>query len=106
MEKIKIGKNEFDLVVNGVTEREKTRSFAISSNATYADIETAFADVSSIQYLSDAGEILASYQDGVSVKTIKRDYESGTYTIDISTDAVVAEIKSLRDMITALQTQK
>ncbi len=101
MEKIKIGTTEYELIVNGITEREKSRTFTITSEAPYAEIEEAFADTSNIQVLSEIGEVLTAYMDGVGLKSIKRDYEAGTYTVDVSTDAMVAELKAIRAMLTA-----
>ena len=101
MEKIKIGTQEFELIVNGITEREKSRTFTAASNAPYAEIEEAFADTSNVQVLSETGEVLTAYLDGVGLKSIKRDYEAGTYTIDVSTDAMVAELKAIKAMIAA-----
>lgn len=100
MEKIKIGTKEFELIVNGITEREKSRTFTIDSEAPYAEIEEAFADTSNIQVLSGTGEVLTAYLDGVGLKSIKRDYEASTYTVDVSTDAMVAELKAIRAMLT------
>ncbi len=101
MERIKIGNKEYELAVNGIAESEKNRVFTIESDAPYAEIEEAFADTSNIQVLSETGEILTAYLDGVGLKSIKRDYEADTYTIDISTDAMVAELKAIRAMLTA-----
>lgn len=101
MEKIKIGTQEYELAVNGITEREKSRTFTIASDAPYTEIEEAFVDASNVQVLSESGEVLTAYLDGVGLKSIKRDYEVGTYTIDVSTDAMVAELKAIRAMLTA-----
>jgi hypothetical protein len=99
MEKIKIGTNEYELVVNGITDREKSREFTVKSEAPYADVEAAFADVSNIQCLAESGEVLAGYYDGVGLKTIKKDYEAGTYTIVVSTDAMTAELKAIKEAL-------
>ena len=102
MEKIKIGTNIFDIPPMGIIENTKRRSFVILSDLPYADIETAFIDVSNIQYFSEAGEQLATYMDGISVKTITKDLEAGTYTIETGIDAVEAELKQLREQVAAL----
>ncbi|HHV10419.1 MAG TPA: hypothetical protein GXX75_09110 [Clostridiales bacterium] len=101
MEKIKIGTNEFELVVNGITDRDKSRSFTIASEAQYAEIEAAFADTSNIKVVSEGGEVLTAYLDGVGLKSIRRDYEAGTYTIEVSTDAMVVELKEIRALLAA-----
>ena len=98
---LKIGTSEFTLTLNGVTEREKSRIFTIESEATYTEIESAFSDVSSVQCCLESGTVIASYLDGISVKSIKRDYDSGIYTIEISTDAVITELRALKALITS-----
>ena len=93
MEKIKINNQLFDLVPMGINISEKSMSITISSALDYSALETAFSDVSSIEHQSEAGELLATYLDGVAVKSISRDIESGTYTVVISTDAVAKALK-------------
>lgn len=102
MEKIKIGTNLFDIPPMGIIENSKRRSFVILSDLPYADIETAFADVSHIEYCSESGELLVSYMDGISTKTIAKDLETGTYTVEIGIDAVEAELKQLRAQVAVL----
>ncbi len=99
MEKIKIGTNEYELVVNGITDREKNREFTIKTDAPYEEVEAAFTDVSNIQCLSSDGEVLAGFYDGVGLKSIKKDFEAGTYTIVVSTDAMTADLKAIKEML-------
>lgn len=94
MEKIKANNQLFDLVPMGINIGEKSMSITLSSSLTSAGIETAFTEVSSIEHQSEGGELLATYLDGVAVKSISRDIESGTYTIVISTDAVAKALKT------------
>lgn len=102
MEKIKLNNREFELVPMGIKETDKRRSFTISTDLAYSTIEKSFTDVSNIQYLSESGEVLAAYLDGVSTKSITKDLEDVTYTIVISTDTVEAELKQLRAQVAAL----
>ncbi|MDF2907138.1 MAG: hypothetical protein K0R34_2459 [Herbinix sp.] len=102
METIKINNQTFELIPMGIAQSEKRRTFTIVSGLPFTDIETAFSDVSSIQHYSESGELLVSYMDGISVKTISKDLEAGTYIIDIGIDAVEAELKQLRAQVAAL----
>jgi hypothetical protein len=102
MEKIIISGTSFNLVPMGISQTEKKRSFTISSELTYDEIEVAFSDVSNIRYTSEADEILKVFMDGISVKTISKDFENSTYIIEISIDAVEAELKQLRTQVAAL----
>lgn len=99
MEKIKIGTYEYELVVNGVTDREKSREFVIKTDASYPEIEAAFSDISNIQCLAESGEVLAGYYDGVGLNSIKKDFEAGTYAIVVSTDAMTAELKAIKEAL-------
>lgn len=101
MEKIKIEANEYELVVNGITESDKSRTFTVKSDADYTEIEEVFSDISNIQCVSESGEVLAGYYDGVGLKSITRDYEAGTYTVVVSTDAMTAELKLIKEMLEA-----
>lgn len=102
MEKIKVNNREFELAPMGIKETDKRRSFTISTDLACSTIEKSFTDVSNIQYLSESGEVLAAYLDGVGTKSITKDLEDGTYTIVISTDTVEAELKQLRAQVAAL----
>ena len=93
MEKIRINGNTFDLIPMGISQSEKKRSFTIIADS---DIETAFANVGKIEHLSEGGEVLATYLDGVAVKSISKDLESGTYTVTIGTDAIERELARLQ----------
>ncbi len=91
-EKIKLSNGtEFDLAVMGIAASEKKLSFIFASELTYAEIEAIFLDpenYSTIQYLSESGDVLVTYADCVSLKGMAKDIENGTYTVTLSTDAV------------------
>lgn len=103
MEKVKIKENVFDLLPMGIKESNKQRELIIASELPYSDIELAFADVTSIQYLSETDEILISYLDGVKLKSISKDFENSTYTIAISTDPVEMKLKEMQAQIDELK---
>lgn len=103
MEKIKIKENLFDLLPMGIKENNKQREFIIASELSYSNIELAFSDVTSIQYLSEADEVLISYLDGVKLKSISKDFENGTYAITISTDPVEMKLKEMQAQIDELK---
>lgn len=103
MEKIKLS-NEvtFDLQPMGIDIKEKSKSFVVSSELTPTEIETAFTDVSTITHLSEVGETLATYYDGIGLKSVKHDVENNTYTIEISTDAILRKMQQMQAQIDAL----
>ena len=94
MEKLKIGNTEFNLIPMGISEKEKSRSFTIEANS-YAEVDQAFSDVSKITViLEDNSE--AVYLDCVKVISII-DHKDGTYTVEVSTDAVERKITNLQE---------
>ena len=100
MEKIKLSNDQlFEIIPMGISSSDKKRVLIISSDLQYANIETAFLNVDRIEYLSESGEVLAVYTDGVSVKTISKDIENGTYTIEIGTDAVERHLRIINTQI-------
>jgi hypothetical protein len=99
MERIRINNQEFNLIPMGITTSDKKRSFTISSTLPYADIETAFSNVDRIEYLSDSGEVLATYVDGVALKSLSRDIENGTYTAEIGIDTVEKKLQSMSSQV-------
>ena len=100
MEKIKVNSQTFNLVPNGISSINKQRSFTITSSLTYTEIESAFSDVSRIEYLSEIDEVLNTYLDGVSLKSLSKDIDSGTYMAVIGVDA----IERYMNTITSAQT--
>lgn len=105
MEKIRLNEQIFNLAPMGIKTTEKKRSFTFTSELSFSEIETAFTNVSNIQYLSDIDEILAIYSDGVSVKSISKDVENRTYTVEISVDAVERKIETSEVQRKSLQEQ-
>ena len=102
MEKIKINEIEFELIPMGINSTDKIRSIEVYSNMSFSNIETAFADVSHIEYLTETGDVLATYLDGVGLKSITKNLDTGTYIVIISIDAVEAELRHLRAQVAAL----
>jgi hypothetical protein len=102
MEKIRVNNNIFDLLPMGIVENGKSRSFTISTGLSNDAILTAISDVSNIEYLSETGEVLQTYLDGVKAKSITNHLD-GTYTIEISIDAVEMQLQDLQAQIDALK---
>ena len=102
MEKIRISGHTFDLIPMGISSGDKKRSYTISTVLSHSEVETAFTDVDKIEHLSETGEVLTTYLDGVSTKTITHDLENGTYTIVVGVDAVERELTTLREAIEVL----
>jgi hypothetical protein len=100
MEKIKVNGQEFDLIPMGISSSDKRRCFTISTLLSPSEIETAFADVSNIQYVSEEGEVLRAYLDCVSLKGYTRDIGAGTYTVELSTDAVEKRLQEITSGLT------
>jgi hypothetical protein len=113
MEKIKIGSTEFDLVPMGISEdaQSKTRSFKVVKIMEFDDMRTAILEgVTQIDHIGNDGNISNSYMDCVSLKRLAAEYGTeidvepqNTYTIVLSTDASISEIRALQSQITALQ---
>jgi hypothetical protein len=102
MEKIRISNTEFDLIPMGINSTEKVRSITISTSLPHDEIVSALSDVSTITYLSEAGEILQTYLDGVKAKSITNHLD-GTYTIEISIDPIERQLADLQAQIDALK---
>jgi hypothetical protein len=79
----------------GISGDSKLRNYTISSALTHQQILDGFNDVSAIQYLSEADEVLTTYLDGVSAKTVTQDMENGTFTIAVSIDPVERALKDM-----------
>lgn len=99
MEKIKLDNGiEFDIVPMGIETNtfNKTRKFKFISELVYGEIEGSFniENISRIEYLSVADELLKTYTDCINLKMIakefNKEYEDGKFA-----DAyiVVLEIK-------------
>jgi hypothetical protein len=98
MEKLKIGNNTFDLVPMGISEDtiRKTRSFTVSKSMDFEAMRTAvLSGMSRIDHIGNDGTVVNTYMDCIALKTILVN-EEGTYTITLSTDASLTEIKALQ----------
>jgi hypothetical protein len=108
MEKIKLSNEAiFEIIPLGITslDIQKRRSFSFKSDLPYDEIEANFKNsdnIASIQYLSEADEVLMTYADCVSLKIISKNIETGVYTAECSTDAVELQIKQMQAQIAAL----
>jgi hypothetical protein len=102
MEKIKINNVEFALLPMGIAETDKLRSFIVSTTLTNDEILSAISNISVIEYISESGEVLQTYLDGVKAKSIINHLD-GTYTIEISIDAIERQLADLQAQIDALR---
>jgi hypothetical protein len=102
MEKIKANNTEFNLSPMGILETEKTRSFIVSTDLPNNEILTAISNVSTLEYLSETGEVLRTYLDGVKTNSITNHLD-GTYTIEISIDPIERQLADLQAQIDALK---
>jgi hypothetical protein len=102
MEKIKINNVEFALLPMGIAETDKLRSFIVSTTLKNDEILSAISNISVIEYISESGEVLQTYLDGVKAKSIINHLD-GTYTIEISIDAIERQLADLQAQIDALR---
>ncbi len=104
MEKLKIGTQEFDLVPMGIYEdtQRKTRSFKVVENMEFEELRaTVRIGLNQIDHIGNDDKIANSYMDCISLKSILIT-EEGTYTITLSTDANLREIRDLKSQIDAV----
>lgn len=108
MEKFKFGTNEFDVVPNGVAnkEAEKARLYYFKSSLTTTEVEeilSNYDNISNIQYIAENGDVLAIHTDCVKCKTVTKDLETGICIAKFSTDATERELTVLREKVAALE---
>jgi hypothetical protein len=105
MEKLKIGSNTFDLVPMGISEdiHGKTRSFVVVKSLDFEPMRMAvLTGINQIDHVGNDGAVVNSYMDCIALKSITVN-EEGTYTIVVSTDASLTEIKALQAKIKETQ---
>lgn len=79
MEKIKLNDSQiFEIIPMGINTNifEKTRKFSFISDLNYTEIETAFQlkNISKIEYYSVGDELLKTYTDCVSLKSLTKEF--------------------------------
>lgn len=80
MEKIKLNnRDEFELIPMGIdtNDYEKKRIFSFISELGYNDIETDFAsneNIGKIEYYSASDELLKTYDDCITLKSIRKEF--------------------------------
>jgi hypothetical protein len=105
MEKIRLKNGqELELLPVGVSDNAvtKRRKFAFVTDMAYDDVYQAFADnnnISVIEHLSAAGEVLKTYADCTGLKQITRNIENGSYIVELSADEVERKIANLENSI-------
>lgn len=108
MEKIKLNNGQiFELEPMGIITSDKRRFFSFKSELPYQEIETAFIEnLEKVEYLSTADELLVTYVDCVSLKSISKDIETSIYTVEVSTDAVEKQLKDLQNQVNSLMARE
>jgi len=99
MEKLRIGQEEFELVPMGISSTDKTRSFTVVKHMEFNEIRTVILDgLTQIDHIGNDGQVANSYMDCVALKAITATHEEeqDTYTILLSTDASLQEIRALK----------
>jgi len=106
--------HEFDVVPLGIVSNEMTkrRRITIKTDMDYNDVLAILSNkdnISEIKYSLENGTVIAVYQDCVSLKSLTRDFDNGTYTAEFGTDAterivqeLQAEVEYLKQTIDAL----
>lgn len=96
---------EFELTPMGIRQTEKSREITFGSALSTSQIEALLTDdnISRIEYLSEAGEVLNTYLDCVAVKTIQKDIENSTYTIELSINGLERSLKSIETEVQSNQ---
>ena len=102
MEKISINGIQLSLLPMGINKADKTRSFTVSTDLANDKILAVISDVSTIEHISEGGEILDTYLDGVKANSVTNHLD-GTYTIEISIDAIERQLTDLRAEIAVLK---
>jgi hypothetical protein len=102
MEKISINGQLLNLLPTGISRTDKVRSFTISTDLANDKILAVISDVSTIEHISEGGEILETYLDGVKASSVTNHLD-GTYTIEISIDAIERQLTDLRAEIAVLK---
>lgn len=104
MEKIRLKNGqEFDLIPMGIVNNivTKRRRFTFTSSLSYEEIEAQFSqdNISKIEYLNESGATLATYLDCVSLKSLARDINTETFTVELSFDDIERKISAIASNI-------
>lgn len=79
MEKIRLKDEQiFEIIPMGIetSAYEKVRKFSFASDLNYAEIETTFStdNICKIEYYSEANELLKTYTDCTSLKSLSKEF--------------------------------
>jgi len=94
MEKIKLNNGQiFNIIPMGINTNEygKSRKFSFTSDLGYGEIEIAFSmeNIRKIEYLSTADEILKTYIDSISLKSLSKEFDKQVE------DGIIADVYSV-----------
>jgi len=100
--------HEFDVVPLGIVSNEMTkrRRITIKTDMDYNDVLAILSNkdnISEIKYSLENGTVIAVYQDCVSLKTLTRDFDNGTYTAEFGTDATERIVQELQAKVEQMQ---
>lgn len=97
MEKIRLKNGqEFNIPPNAIQDKGNKRLFTIYSEG---DPISHFTEpnIDRIEYIGEDGNVSKTYFDAVKATAIYTDFENGTYTVEISIDAVEKRLKQLTE---------
>lgn len=100
--------HEFDVVPLGIVSNEMTkrRRITIKTDMDYNEVLAILSNkdnISEIKYSLKNGTVIAVYQDCVSLKSLTKDFEQGTYTAEFGTDATERIVQELQAKVEQMQ---
>lgn len=109
MEKIILRNNqEFNVPPLGIIGNDltKRRKITFVSDMDYNDVLALLSNkdnISEIKYSLENGTVIAVYQDCASLKSLTRDFDNGTYTVEYGTDATERIVHELQAKVEQMQ---
>jgi len=94
---------QLGVVSNDITKR---RRITIKTDMDYNDVLAILSNkdnISEIKYSLENGTVIAVYQDCVSLKSLTRDFDNGTYTAEFGTDATEKIVQELQARVEQMQ---
>ena len=94
---------QLGVVSNDITKR---RRITIKTDMDYNDILAIMSDkdnISRITYALENGTVITIYADCVSLKSLTRDFDNGTYTAEFGTDATERIVQELQAKVEQMQ---
>lgn len=94
---------QLGVVSNDITKR---RRITVKSDLAYDEILAILSDknnICQITYALENGTVIAVYHDCVSLKSLTRDFDNGTYTAEFGTDATERIVQELQAKVEQMQ---